>query len=616
MKLGYRLLSAAIVLAIPALLMAQVDTLTILHVNDTHSNLSTIGPRNDGLVGKYGGIARAATLIGMERASNPNVLLLHAGDAFIGDVFYNRTFGIAELQMMLAMGFDAMTIGNHEFDLTAAMLDTSLRHAFAGGGFSVLSANLVLPDPSVQPLADFIAPYSIKQVGNLKVGIFGLTTPETNVLSQPGPAFLDTNILEIASAMVDTLKAKQCRVILCLSHLGVGLDSTLAYYVPGINAIIGGHDHYLFEKPLAIQNVVGETDWIVQANAFYLDLGKLRLVASPTGVELLDFEAIPITDAIPEEPTLAATVAALIADIESVYGPLYTQKLSYAPEFYKEVADSLLYPGSHKTAVGMLVTEAFRMTTHTEIAFEVGGSTAQPLYEGPITGADIFRMLGYGFNTDNGLGYRLATFDMKGSDLYAGIEFGLSAIEHNDEYFPQFSGLEYTYDPAAPPFSRLTGVSVNGVPLDPERYYSVTSNEFVPIFMNYLQIPLSNVHVFTDTTEFQVVAAYVAQFDTLGKLVTSVEAVENLPREFNLHQNYPNPFNPTTTISFDVPGRSFFSVKVYNILGQEVATLVNEILEGGTYRSRFDARGLPSGVYIYVVRAGGKFSAKKMILMK
>lgn len=169
---------------------AQVDTLTILHVNDTHSTLSPLGPRTNDMQGTQGGIARAASVIGEARMSDPNVLVLHAGDVFIGDLFFNKFFGVPEFQLMKELGFDAMTVGNHEYDLTPSTLDDALRASFnPGDGFPLLSANSVLDDPSVADLKNYISPYTIKQLGNIKVGIFGLTTPEANVLSQPAPVF-------------------------------------------------------------------------------------------------------------------------------------------------------------------------------------------------------------------------------------------------------------------------------------------------------------------------------------------------------------------------------------------------------------------------------------------
>jgi 5'-nucleotidase / UDP-sugar diphosphatase len=509
----------------------QTDTITILHVNDTHGNLASIGPRNADLAGSLGGIARAASLIGGERMANPGALLLHAGDFSIGDFFYNRYFGAAELRLMVALGFDALTLGNHEFDLTPQTLLTALDSGFAVGSFPVLSANLLLPDASVQPLRKYVSPFTVQQAGNVRVGIFGLTTPAANLLSRPGPAVLDSSIIPIAAEMVDSLQARNCSVIICLSHLGLPLDELVGRYVPGIHVIMGGHDHAPLVKPRRVTNPAGDTTWILQANAFYLDLGKLRLSVQGTRVRMLDYALTPIDSAIPEEPSIAAIVSRMIADIEGVYGPVYSQQIASVSAFCEEVADSLMFPGTHDTSVGNLVTDAFRAATGTQIAFEVGGSTAEPLYPGPIVSADAFRVVGYGFNAGNSLGYRIATFTMAGTALLSGLEFGLSHIEADDEFLIQASGLTYAYNSELPPLGRLVSASVNGVPVDSSATYTVTANEFVPMFLTHLGIPFSDLRVSNDTTEFQVLAGYLARLGSItpaveGRVVNAVPPVE------------------------------------------------------------------------------------------
>jgi 5'-nucleotidase len=164
------------------------------------------------------------------------------------------------------------------------------------------------------------------------------------------------------------------------------------------------------------------------------------------------------------------------------------------------------------------VADAYRTALGTQVAIQAGGSTAQPLYPGPIIAADMFRVVGYGFNTDNGLGYHLATFELKGSDLLAGLEFGLSAIEENDEYLLQVSGMSYRYSPSKQPFRRIDpkNVKIGSAPLDPTATYTVGANEFVPKFLSAIGIPYSTLHVFSrDTTEFQVLLSYAKRLGTL-----------------------------------------------------------------------------------------------------
>lgn len=750
-------------------------TLTILHINDTHSTLSSVGPRTNTLEGTRGGIARAASLIGYTKLTEPNVLALHAGDFSIGDLFYNTTFGVAELQILQSVGIDAMTLGNHEFDLTPVALTQALQTAFPtpAVGLPILSANAILTDPSLAVLNSYVSEYTTKQFGTVKVGIFGLTTPETNVISQPSPAVISEDIMTIAGTMVATLQAQGCQVIILLSHLGYGLDQLVAANIPGINIIVGGHDHYLFDEPQIVPNLGGLT-LIVQAKSNYLYMGKMHLNIDALGVvSLLDYAMIPLDQTIPEEPTVLGILNGLIADIETVYGPVYSQQVGFAARFFEEEGLDLMKQGVHDTPVGNLVADAFRWKTGTQIAIEAGGSTAMALYQGPIVPADLFRVTGYGFNTVNGLGFQLVTLDITGAGLLAGLAFGLSNIEATDEYIINVSGMEYIYDSKLPPEERLIFAKVGNNVIDPTATYSVTANEFVPLILNMLGIPFTNLQVLTGQTEFQTLTEYVitqggliypktqgritnvdsrmyaatvtgvgiynspagsfisnptqsgrisfeflvrklrnlpvslgvfavqqigknfkflgtnvdwmlvdentSQLRGKGKLngqsgyrylafisdgrrginphgdkiriviwkeatnelvydnfaeqqinlgnigikksgfgKESAEELAVVPNEFMLSQNYPNPFNPSTRIQYQVSSNTHVTLKIYDILGNEVVTLVNEEKEPGIYRTEFNTQDyqLASGIYLYRLQAGSYVETKKMVLMK
>lgn len=424
--------------------------------------------------------------------------------------------------------------------------------------------------------------------------------------------------------MVDTLTARGCGVVICLSHMGYQLDCLLAGMIPGINAIVGGHDHFALTSAKPIINPMNDTTWVVQAGAFYLNVGKLQFVRTGSTVRLLDYQLLPVDENTPKDPTVDAIVALLISDIEGTYGPVYSQQIGEATGFFKEVVDSLINNGSRDTPIGNLVADAFRALTGTQIALEPGGSTAQPIYAGPLVAADLFRVVGYGFNTDDGLGYHLVRVKLSGAGLVAGIEFGLSNIESSDEYFLQSSGLRYTYNAKLPTGSRVASVTVNGLPLRPDSIYTVTANYFVKSFLDYLAIPYTDYHEYTrDTTEFMALSHYVAAHTpisplTEGKVVSPVKEPKGsaLPRCFGLDQNYPNPFNPDTMFGYDVPATSHVTVKVYSTLGQEVAVLVDEVRESGHHVVHFDASHLASGMYHCHFVAGGTSLLRKLLLVK
>jgi 5'-nucleotidase/UDP-sugar diphosphatase len=765
------------ILLFSTFLFAQPDTLTILHVNDSHSTLEAIGPRDANLKGTLGGISRIATLVGMTKMTEPNVLFLHAGDISIGDLFFNKYFQVPELQILSSLGLDAITLGNHEFDLTPEALLGSLQYVFPdpNNAFPLLSANTdftAIPD-----MQSYVKEYVIKNFGNAKVGIFGLTTPETALISNPSPAVIETDIptiATIAATMVQKLKTEGCNVIILLSHLGFEFDKFIAANIPGINIIVGGHDHYKFEQPDAETDPMGETTWIVQAGSNYMYAGKTTLKVDDNNVELINYQLIPIDTNIPQNEEVQAAVDGMIADIESYYQiPFYTQQVGYTNTFFAEEATNLFDLGAHDTPAGNLVADAFRVHTETDIALQAGGSIALPLWAGAFTPGDLFRVNGYGFNTVNTLGFQLVTFDLTGLDIWKGLEFGLSQIEVNDEYFLQVSGMEYVYDATKPVGERVVSVTINGNPIDPGKTYSITANEMVLGILNYVGInPASVPQVEEGYTEFQALMDYTMSqnnflvakeigrvlnvgnqmdfngimgagwmdidlintdkkhasenklffeihlvdfgskvlpkgkvniripqinvnlksdfcdwliienstatirgsgkinnrgnygfmliandgqankkstdelrvviwdkndndkiiFDNLvpkvthGLIVMSTnpnfekdmgEPEESVqPTTFALEQNYPNPFNPSTTISYSISEAGNVDLKVYDILGNEVITLVNETKSPGNYAVVFDATSLASGIYIYVLKSHNFVQTRKMLLLK
>jgi 2',3'-cyclic-nucleotide 2'-phosphodiesterase (5'-nucleotidase family) len=608
----------------------QVDTLTILHFNDTHSCLAPLAPRDQSLEGTIGGIARAATFIGMTKMSDPNVITLHAGDFSIGDFFYNVFYGVPELQIYSSLGVDALTLGNHEFDLGPSTLYSAISYAFLSGGqFPILSSNLILPDASVQPLSQYVTPYTVKEIGGLKVGIFGLTTPETNLLSRPAPAILDDDITGVAFEMVETLQNLNCDVIIMLSHLGYEYDEVIAQNIPGINVIVGGHDHLILQNPVSITNPSGKTTWIVQAGSYFQYIGKMQLGVNQGNVSLLNYNLVPMNTSIPEESTIKGIVEGLIQQIEEIYGPVYTQQIGTAPTYMEEEATDLTKTGNHDTPLGNFITDAFRWKTGTDIAIEPGGSIALPIQRGPVVGADLFRAVGYGYNTDNGLGFRIVKFNVTGEALLDALKYILSSYISNDEFFIQVSGMDYKYKITGSSVivSADVGVGDNKSEINPSATYSVSTNEFVPMMLDVLQIPYTDLETETGVSEYQVLAEYVQHLN--GKIISPSigrikynpslaplnNAISGLSNNFSLG-NYPNPFNPSTTIQYTLSQPENVKLVVYDILGKEVKTLVNESQGPGTHNIVFNASNLSSGIYFYSITAGSFHQIKKMMLLK
>lgn len=619
-----------ILLIIPffySFLFASAEKVTILFVNDSHSHLAPSSPRDENLNGKIGGFARLATAVLQVYATDEDALFLHSGDYSIGDLFYNKFFGVPELIMLKSLGLDAMTLGNHEFDLTPYLLLVAFDSAFVDGQFPVLSANAVFTDTTVNALGKYIKPFIIKKVRNLRVGIFGLTTPSTNMLSNPSPIFIDTNIFEIAQNCVSTLRSAGADIVICLSHLGFNLDKLIATFIPGIDVIVGGHDHLALYSPFVVDNPSGNKTYIVQTKGYYSQLGKLSLEydTDSNQVSIADYELIELDENIPEEPETKMVVDALISEIEDTYGNVYSQQVGYATNFFDEYID-IRTDGPYDSDVGNLVTDAFRFKTGTDIAIEPGGLTARPINPGPIVPADLFRTVGYGFNFVNGLGYRIVTFKMTGLNLMIGLETALGLINPasdyaEDEFLLQVSGMKYVVDFSKDPGSRVVAAFVGNEPLDVNKSYSITGNEFLLTFMQALGLSFMDAFVYQDYTEFQALLDYVLAKQQIspepkGRILSPKQlSVENRTTAdkipFDILFDY---ISQTTKLlvfeTIDTP----ITLNLYDVLGKQVQSVTIDAKTTGTY----EIKGFSnvSGPIICEIRAKPYILRKPLLIVK
>ncbi|MAT56597.1 MAG: hypothetical protein CMF23_01335 [Ignavibacteriae bacterium] len=628
MKKVIVLLQMLLIISLSENTKAQIDTLRIFHLNDTHSCLAPLGPRNEFLQGTQGGIARAASVIGYSKATQKNVLALHAGDLSIGDPFFNNFLIIPELQILQLIGLDAVTIGNHEFDLTPNALLSSLSCLEPDCSLSILSCNLIIEAPELQDLRQIIRGCTIKELEDFKVGIFGLTPPETNYFSLPAPVVVDTNIVDLTLQIVDSLKSEGCDFIICLSHLGFALDQILAENIPYINLIVGGHDHYELPEPVEIQNPLGSSTYIVQAGAFYRFVGEVNFIKTGEDISLLNGRLIPLNSDIPEDFSVKMNVDDLVLTVEQTFPGMYSQQISTTESFFEEFVELPLSVGNKDTPVGNLITDAYRIFTHTCGAVSVSGATAQPLYNGPIVPADVYRMISYGFNEDDLLDFRLATFDITSFELAKAFNIVLSMIDLNDEFLPQVSGLTIEYDISKSPENRLTKLELNGLPILPEQVVKLTTNEALLLALtDVLGVTVSNVFIYENDCEYSVVINYLESNGTIiPKIEGRVKAVDGTVKvadneyviyDFILNQNYPNPFNPSTTITYQIAEEGNVTLKIFDILGREISTLVNDFQKPGEYKIKFANNiNLASGVYFYQLKMKNKVISKKMMILE
>ena len=257
--------------------------ITILHTNDVHSHIDPF-PANDSRNPNQGGVARRATLIQQIRQENPHTLLLDAGDIFQGTPYFNFYGGELEIKLMSMMGYDAATIGNHDFDNAVDGLYAQMPHAT----FQFLSANY---DFTNTVMNGHVKPYTVFVKDGVKIGVFGLGI-ELAGLVDPR-MYKETKYLDplgIAQDMSRILKTQEkCDLVICLSHLGYQYkeekmsDLKLVGLTQDIDLIIGGHTHTFLKKPTVTKNAIGKNVLVNQVGFAGLNLGRIDFYLDEAG---------------------------------------------------------------------------------------------------------------------------------------------------------------------------------------------------------------------------------------------------------------------------------------------------------------------------------------------
>jgi 5'-nucleotidase / UDP-sugar diphosphatase len=437
----------------------QVAKLTILHTNDTHGHLLPFSYPQGPAAGagleslrertNIGGIARRATLARQIKAelepAGTRVWLIDAGDVSDGTPFSTEYHGEADIAAMNAAGYDFATLGNHDFNGPLAQT----RKLIGLAKFPILCANAV-ETASGRPLTQ---PSLVETVGGVRIGIFGLITRETASYraAKEGVTILDE--METARKMVAQLR-DQADIILLISHCGELMDNLLAAGVPGIDVIVGGHSHSRLPSgefvwrsdDLRVDQVNGTV--IAQAHQWAGELGRLDLLftkddAGAWHVDRYRVRLLPVTSAIPDDPTVAAIVERYWKPLVPKYGEVVG---TAAGDFATRGDDMAEYH---------LVADAIRETFGTEIELENTGGVRAPLTRGPITRTDLITLDPF----DN----TVVTFKISGRELKAIL------LKHR----PAVSGIRYRIEGG-----QLAEATVGGVPIDDSRTYTGATNSY------------------------------------------------------------------------------------------------------------------------------------------
>ncbi|WP_162551198.1 5'-nucleotidase C-terminal domain-containing protein [Paenibacillus tepidiphilus] len=496
-------------------LLTQIDfgtdnfNLRVLHTNDTHAHLENITKRT--------------SAISSERTGN--TILLDAGDVFSGTLYFNQFKGQADLEFMNLIGYDAMTFGNHEFDMNKEQPEV-LKDFITAAQFPFISSNIdfttkkselaELYHDTVGTLATSesastakdgnIYPAVIKDVYGEKVGIFALTTEDTVGLASPGDKIIFNNYVESAKKAVKLLEDQGINKIIALTHLGYTVDLELAKAVPGIDIIVGGHSHTKLDTPTtAAVNGNGDPVLIVQTGEYSLFLGELDVTFDKDG-DILSYNGKLLDVGLFGEDQAAkkllapydaklATVRSTVVGHTSV--DLYTNRLING--------DSVRVVRQEETPIGNLIADSIAdkvrelmpnfvsaedlKTIKGVVAIQNGGGIRAAIDPGDITMGEVLTTLPFGNS--------LVALKVTGEEIISSLENSVSGLSSDQGRFAQVSGMRYTFDSTKTPEivdsasgkvtqagERIISVDIlqadgSYAPIDPKAYYLLSTNSFM-----------------------------------------------------------------------------------------------------------------------------------------
>lgn len=490
----------------------ETNVTTILFTHDLHSHFL---PQSTAEGGESGGYARLKTVIDGERAMNPDALLVDGGDFSIGSLIQTLyTTQAAELRTMGAMGYDAVTIGNHEFDHKGTGFAEMLNSAKAAQQAAV---ELLLVD--ARPLEDMDAyrerfgpvtpvlptlleanyapaddnqdrafirsameDYGVTDCmtlerGGVTYGLFGLMGVDSDECA-PTSGFTRTDAAKAAKRCVETLKGEGAEIIVCLSHSGTGdslassEDEELAKAVDGIDVIVSGHTHSTLAEPL----VVNDT-YIVSSGPYCQNLGSLTFSWDDGGEKrLLDYRLIPIDETVAENPEIAG----LVEQWKDMVGETYLARYGLTYDEVLTHSDyDLTTPASavqENNGLGTLVSDAFLWADRTlnaayvddphTVSVTADGVLRANLPAGDLTAAMAFDVLSMGVGEDGTSGFPLVAVYLTGKELKAAMEVDASVTPIMPAAQLYMSGAKYAFNTKRMFFNRVYGAALTDVTFD------------------------------------------------------------------------------------------------------------------------------------------------------
>lgn len=423
----------------------------IFHTNDSHSRVEE---------GKYAGMgfAKVAALIDAAKQENPNVLVVDAGDTFHGQTIATLEKGESIAKIMNLVGYDAMVPGNHDFNYGSERL-LELSQVV---NFPVIAANVKKGEE------ELFTPYIIKEVDGLKIGIFGLSTPETAYMTHPnnvkGIDFADP--IETAKTTVEKLEAEKVDAIIALGHIGDGestveTSAKIAEAVNGIDIFVDGHSHTVYQEG----NLVNDT-LIVSTGDYTKNLGEVTLKfvdgkLSTKTAKLISKDSVAELEGKKE-------VAALVEEIKTGQEAILSEVVGNTPVI---LDGERPHVRAGETNLSDIIADSMIDLTGADVAFTNGGGIRASIDAGEITKKEIITVLPFG--------NYVVTKKVSGADLVAALEHGTDSYPEIKGAFPQVGGMTFKIDLNKEVGSRIVDVTVNGEAIVMDKMYVVATNDFM-----------------------------------------------------------------------------------------------------------------------------------------
>ncbi|NXX82417.1 5NTD nucleotidase, partial [Urocolius indicus] len=483
--------------------------------------------------GCFGGAARRAARVAAERAAHRNVLLLDAGDQYQGTVWFTRFKGREAVHFMNLLRYDAMALGNHEFDEgVSGLLDPLLKNA----NFTILSANMKGKTPLGNKMMEYVKPFTIMHFDSEAVGIVGYTTKETSFLSQPGDNIIFEDEIEALQVQVDKLTAMGVNKIIALGHSGFTVDKNIAQKVKGVDVVIGGHTNtFLYTGtppstelpagpyPFMVDSDDGRKVPVVQAYAYGKYLGYLNVTFDEKGnvVEAVG-NPILLDSSVPEDEQVKEEVEKWrehLGNYSKEIGKtnVYLNGTSQACRFQECNMGNLLCDAVLYESIGRPDQKSWN---HVSMCILNGGGIRSPIDEhstnGTITMEDLLSVLPFGGRFD--------LVRLKGSTLKEAFEHSVHRYGAASGELLQVGGIHVVYDLSRAPGSRVVSLEVlctacrvpAYVPLQMDEIYNVT----LPSYMlfggdGYVMIKDKNLGYSKGEPDIEVVSRYLQRMKTV-----------------------------------------------------------------------------------------------------